>query len=50
MKKLNDLKRWVEGYNKVKTATDELQLAYDFFKEDAVTEEEVDSTYTLPAL
>lgn len=46
MKKLNDLKRWVEGYNKVKTATDELQLAYDFFKEDAVTEEEVDSTYT----
>ena len=42
MKKVKDLKRWVEGYNEVKTAADELQLAYDFFKEEAATEEEVD--------
>ncbi len=35
----------MEGYDKVKTAADELQLAYDFFKEEAVTEEEVDKAY-----
>ena len=45
MKKVKDLKKWVEGYNEVKASTDELQLAYDFFKEEAVTEEEVDSAY-----
>ena len=45
MKKVKDLKKWVEGYNEVKAAADELQLAYDFFKEEAVTEEEVDVAY-----
>ncbi len=45
MKKVKDLKKWVEGYNEVKASTDELQLAYDFFKEEAVTEEEVDVAY-----
>ncbi|MHB9056760.1 MAG: peptide chain release factor 2 [Paludibacteraceae bacterium] len=45
MKKVKDLKRWVEGYNGVKAATDELQLAFDFYKEGAVTEEEVDNAY-----
>ena len=45
MKKVKDLKKWVEGYNEVKAATDELQLAFDFFKEEAVTEEEVDNAY-----
>lgn len=45
MKKVKDLKKWVEGYNEVKAAADELQLAYDFFREEAVTEEEVDMAY-----
>lgn len=45
MKKIKDLKNWVEGYQTVKAAADELQLAYDFFKEEAVTEEEVDAAY-----
>lgn len=45
MKKVKDLRKWVEGYNAVKAAADELQLAYDFFKEEAVTEEEVDAAY-----
>ena len=45
MRKVKDLKRWVEGYNGVKAATEELQLAFDFFKEEAVTEEEVDKAY-----
>ena len=45
MKKVKDLKKWVEGYQGVKEATDELQLAFDFFKEGVVTEEEVDTAY-----
>lgn len=45
MKKVKDLKRWVDGYNEVKAATAELQLAYDFFREEAVTEAEVDAAY-----
>lgn len=45
MRKIKDLKNWVEGYNAVKAAADELQLAYDFYKEEAVTEEEVDVAY-----
>lgn len=45
MKKIKDLKNWVEGYQAVKAAADELQLAFDFFKEEAVTEEEVDAAY-----
>ena len=46
MKKVKDLKRWVDGYNEVKKATEELQLAFDFYKESIVSEEEVDSAYT----
>lgn len=46
MRKIKDLKNWVEGYRGVKTAIEELQLAYDFYKEEAVTEEEVDQAYS----
>ncbi len=46
MKKIRELKKWVEGYKKVEAICDELQLAYDFFKEEAVTEEEVDNVYS----
>jgi len=45
MRKVKELKNWVTGYNDVKTAADELQLAFDFFKEEAVSEEEVDEAY-----
>jgi peptide chain release factor 2 len=45
MKKVKDLRKWVDGYNEVKAAADELQLAYDFYREEAVTEEEVDLAY-----
>ncbi len=45
MRKVKDLKKWVEGYEAVKTAIEELQLAFDFFKEEAVSEEEVDDAY-----
>jgi peptide chain release factor 2 len=45
MRKVKELKNWVEGYREVKAAAEELQLAYDFFREEAVTEEEVDQAY-----
>ncbi|MBO4806002.1 MAG: peptide chain release factor 2 [Paludibacteraceae bacterium] len=45
LKKVKSLKKWVEDYNAVKSACEELQLAMDFFKEEAVTEEDVDTAY-----
>jgi peptide chain release factor 2 len=45
MRKIKELKRWIDGYSGVKTALDELQLACDFFRENAVTEQEVDDAY-----
>jgi peptide chain release factor 2 len=45
MRKVKELKNWVEGYREVTAAAEELQLAYDFFREEAVTEEEVDQAY-----
>lgn len=45
MRKIKELKNWVEGYKEVKTAIEELQLAFDFYREEAVTEEEVDQAY-----
>ena len=47
MRKVKELKNWVVGYNAVKTAADELQLFFDFYKEEAVSEEEVDEAYHL---
>ena len=45
MKVIRELKGWIRDYNEVKSATDELQLAYDFVKDGVVTEEEVDAAY-----
>ena len=45
MKKIKDLKKWVEGYEGVRIAVEELELSMDFFREEAVTEEEVDAAY-----
>ncbi len=45
LKKVKSLKKWVEDYKAVKSACEELQLAMDFFKEEAVTEEDVDTAY-----
>ena len=43
MKLVKGIKKWIDGYAEVRTAADELQLAFDFYKDDLVTEEEVDS-------
>lgn len=45
MKKVKDIEKWIIGYKEVRMAADELQLAFDFYKEEMVTEEEVDEDY-----
>ena len=45
MKKVKDLKKWVEGYEAVNKAVEELALAFDFFKEGVASEADVDSAY-----
>lgn len=47
MKKVKGIKKWIDGYNDVRTKADELQLAFDFYKDEMVTEEEVDEDYRL---
>ena len=45
MKKVKGIKKWLDGYKEVRTLADELQLAFDFFKDEMVTEQEVEDTY-----
>jgi len=45
MKKVKDLRKWIDGYNEVKQAADELDLAFEYYKEELVTEDEVDADY-----
>lgn len=42
MRKIRGLKSWIEDYNRVKSAAEELQLAFDFQKEGITSEEDVD--------
>ena len=45
MKKVKSIEKWIVGYNNVKQNADELQLSFDFCKEELVTEQEVDDDY-----
>ncbi len=45
MRKVKNLQKWIEGYNEVKTLADELELSIDFYKDELVTEAEVDEAY-----
>ena len=45
MKKVKSLQGWIDGYKEVKALSEEVQLAFDFFKEELVTDEEVDQAY-----
>ena len=45
MKKVKGIEKWIKGYENVKTQADELQLAFDFYKDELVTEEDVDTAY-----
>ena len=46
MKKVKGIKFWINGYNSVKGAAEELVIAADFFKEEAITEKELNEAYT----
>lgn len=46
MKKVKTLERWIKGYAHVRQLADELQLAFDFHRDELVTEEEVDDDYS----
>ena len=45
MKKVKSLEKWIKGYAEVRTLADELATAFDFYKEELVTEQEVDDIY-----
>ena len=45
MKKVKGIEKWIVGYKEVRQAADELQLAFDFYHDEMVTEEEVDEDY-----
>ena len=45
MKKVKGLEKWIKGYGDVRTICDELATAFDFYREELVTEAEVDELY-----
>ncbi len=45
MKKIKDIQAWIDGYNEIDKATEELQLAWDFLKEGVIEESELDTLY-----
>ncbi len=45
MKKVKDIQKWINGYKECKDLTEEVSLSLDFFKDEMVTEEEVDAAY-----
>ena len=45
MKKVKSIEKWLDDYKEVRQYADELQLAFDFFHDDMVSEEEVDADY-----
>jgi peptide chain release factor 2 len=47
VKTLRSKKKWIEDYNKAAEMTDELQLAYEFYREGELTVEELDDQYQI---
>ncbi|WP_296683909.1 peptide chain release factor 2 [Flavobacterium sp.] len=45
VKNLRNKKKWIEDYNKAVELSDELQLAYEFYKEGELSVEELDEQY-----
>ncbi|MBR4886388.1 MAG: peptide chain release factor 2 [Muribaculaceae bacterium] len=45
MRKIKELKFWIENYEELEKQVEELQLAFDFVKDELVTEEEVEEQY-----
>ena len=45
MKVVKGIRFWIEAYNQIATEVEELSNAFEFYKEELVTEEEVDAQY-----
>ena len=45
MKKVKDIRFWIDKYREVEKSVEELKLAFDFVKEEVVTEAEFDDIY-----
>lgn len=45
MIKVKGIEKWLKGYDQVRQLADELQLAFEFYRDDMVTEEELDRDY-----
>ena len=45
MKKLREIKSWVNSYNEIKEAVDDLQILFEFAKEEEASPEEVDEQF-----
>lgn len=45
MKVVKSIRSWIEAYNEAKVNVDELATAFEFYKEELVTEDEVDDQY-----
>ncbi len=45
MKKIKDLQKWIADYAELEGAMDEVKLSLEFYKEEIVTEAEVDAAY-----
>ena len=45
MRKVRGLKSWVDSYNDAKEAIDDLQILFDFAKEEEASPEEVDEQF-----
>lgn len=46
MRKIKQLKYWIEGYADVEKACQELELGFDFVKEELITEDDLDKLYS----
>ena len=45
MKEVKAIESWIKSYEESVTLTEELELAFDFYKDELVSEEDVDAAY-----
>ena len=45
MRRVGEIRSWIEAFEAVDAATQEVALAYDFYKEEAIEEQDVDDAY-----
>ena len=45
MIKVKGIEKWLVGYQQVRQLADELELALDFYRDDMITEDELDADY-----